>query len=66
MVRLDAEKAELGVRLKSLQVELEAKQVERALMVRTTKTKEAELVGGRSRMRELRGADVTKRTSTTR
>src|SRR5687767_8888982 len=58
MVRLDAEEAELGVRVKSLQVELEAKQVERALLVRTTKTKEAELLGGRSRMRELRGADA--------
>ena len=57
MVRLDAEEAELGVRVKSLQVELEAKQVERALLVRTTKTKEAELSGGRNRMRELRGAD---------
>jgi circadian clock protein KaiC len=60
MVRLDAEEAELGVRVKSLQVELEAKQVERALLVRTTKTKEAELLGGRSRMRELRGADAPK------
>jgi circadian clock protein KaiC len=60
MVRLDAEEAELGVRVKSLQVEREAKQVERALLVRTTKTREAELVGGRSRMRELRGADAPK------
>jgi circadian clock protein KaiC len=60
MVRLDAEEAELGVRVKSIQVELAAKQVERALLVRTTKTKEAELSGGRSRMRELRGADATK------
>ncbi len=60
MVRLDAEEAELGVRIKSIQVELAAKQVERALLVRTTKTKAAELSGGRSRMRELRGADPTK------
>ncbi len=66
MVRLDAEEAELGVRLKSIQVELEAKQVERDLLVRTTKTKEAELVGGRSRMRELRGADSTKRAAAPR
>jgi circadian clock protein KaiC len=58
MVRLDAEEAELGVRVKSIQVELAAKQVERALLIRTTKTKEAELSGGRSRMRELRGADA--------
>jgi circadian clock protein KaiC len=60
MVRLDAEEAELDVRVKSLQVELEAKQVERALLIRTTKTKEAERVGGRNRMRELRGADPSK------
>lgn len=60
MVRLDAEEAELGVRVKSLQVELEAKQVERQLLIRTTKTREAELSGGRSRMRELRGADPTR------
>jgi circadian clock protein KaiC len=60
MVRLDAEEAELGVRVKSLQVELEAKQVERALLVRTTKSKEAELSGGRTRMRKLRGGDATK------
>lgn len=62
-VRLDAEEAELGVRLKSLQVELEAKQVERALLIRTTKTREAELSGGATRMRELRGADATKAAS---
>src|SRR4029453_9727441 len=36
MVRLDAEEAELGVRVKSLQVELEAKKVERPLLGRTT------------------------------
>ena len=60
MVRLDAEEAELGVRIKSIQVELEAKQVERALLIRTTKTREAELSGGRNRLRELRGADATK------
>jgi len=59
-VRLDAEEAELEVRLKSLQVELEAKQVEKALLVRTTATRERELSGGRSRMRELRGGDATK------
>jgi circadian clock protein KaiC len=60
MVRLDAEEAELGVRVKSLQVELHAKKVERALLVRTSKTRDAELSGGRRRIRELRGADVTR------
>jgi circadian clock protein KaiC len=58
-VRLDAEEAELEVRVKSLQVELEAKQVEQALLARTTKGREGELSRGRTRMRELRGADAT-------
>lgn len=66
MVRLDAEEAELGVRVKSLQIELEAKQVERALLIRTTKTDQEELSGGHSRMRELRGADAAKPASVTR
>ena len=57
-VRLDAEEAELGVRVKSLEVELEAKQVEKALLVRTTKSREGELSRGRTRMEELRGADA--------
>ena len=57
-VRLDAEEAELGVRVKSLQVELEAKQVEKALLTRTTEIRKGELSHGRTRMGELRGADV--------
>ena len=57
-VRLDAEEAELLVRLKSLQVELEAKQVEKALLLRTTKSHEGELSRGRARMEQLRGADA--------
>ena len=57
-VRLDAEEAELEVRLKALQVELEAKQVEKALLVSTTESREGVLSQGRSRMRELRGADT--------
>jgi circadian clock protein KaiC len=56
-VRLDAEEAELEVRLKSLQVELAAKQVEKALLARTAQSREGELSRGRTRMRELRGAD---------
>jgi circadian clock protein KaiC len=58
-VRLDAEEAELVVRVKSLQVELEAKQVEKALLARTTETRKGELSLGRTRMGELRGADAT-------
>jgi circadian clock protein KaiC len=57
-VRLDAEEAELQVRVKSLQVELEAKQVEKALLARTTATHKGELTRGRTRMGELRGADA--------
>jgi circadian clock protein KaiC len=57
-VRLDAEEAELEVRAKAVQVELVAKQVEKALLVRTTESLEGALSRGRSRMRELRGADV--------
>ena len=60
VVRLDAEEAELEVRMKSLQVELVAKQVEKALLARTTESRERELSRGRSRIRELRGADVIK------
>ena len=57
-VRLDAEEAELVVRVKSLQVELEAKQVEKALLARTTETHKGERSRGLTRMAELRGADA--------
>jgi circadian clock protein KaiC len=57
-VQLDAEEAELEVRMKSLEVELHAKQVEKALLVRTTKGREGEVSRDRTRMEELRGADV--------
>jgi circadian clock protein KaiC len=57
-VLLDAEEAELEVRVKSLQVELEAKKVEKALLIRTTELHEGDLSRGRARMEELRGADV--------
>jgi circadian clock protein KaiC len=57
-LRLDAEEAELEVRVKSLQTELIAKQVEKALMSRTKDGREKEISRDRSQMRELRGADV--------
>jgi circadian clock protein KaiC len=57
-VSLDAEEAELEVRVKSLQTELVAKQVEKALLTRTTEGREREVSRGRTRMRELRGADA--------
>jgi circadian clock protein KaiC len=57
-VTLDAEEAELEVRVKALQTELVAKQVEKALLTRTTESREGQLSRGRTRMRELRGADA--------
>lgn len=46
------------VRATSLQTELVAKQVEKKLLARTTQSRERELLRGRSRMREVRGADA--------
>jgi len=57
-VRLNAEEAELEVRVKSLHVELAAKQVEKELLARTTQNRRGELSRGRRRIRELRGADA--------
>ncbi|QPK61861.1 circadian clock protein KaiC [Methylomonas sp. LL1] len=56
-VKLDAEEADLEVRLKSLQAELTAKQTEKALLVRANLSHEGELSQSRTRMQELRGAD---------
>src|SRR5205085_214861 len=53
-VKLDAEEAVLEVRAKSLQTELLAKQAEKTLLARTTKSRQGELLRGRVRMRELR------------
>ncbi|NMG76931.1 circadian clock protein KaiC [Aromatoleum diolicum] len=58
-VKLDAEEAELKVRMKSLETELVAKQVEKALLVRSTQSHEGELSRGRTQMKELRGDDET-------
>jgi circadian clock protein KaiC len=57
-VRLDAEEAELEVRVKSLQTVLVAKQVEKELLTRTTESRERAVTGGRTRMHELRGGDA--------
>ncbi|MEO7433272.1 MAG: circadian clock protein KaiC [Dokdonella sp.] len=59
-LRLDAEEAELQVRARSLQVELEAKQAERALLDQSTETRQREQVKDHSHVKELRGADVKK------
>ncbi len=58
-VRLDAEEAELEVRMKSLETELVAKQTEKALLIRSAQTQEVVLSRGRTEMKELRGADAT-------
>jgi circadian clock protein KaiC len=58
-VRLDAEEAELEVRLKSLQTELTAKQVEKALLVSATQSHAGELSRSRTQIKELRGDDAT-------
>ena len=60
-VRLDAEEAVLKVRAKSLQTELLAKKLEKALLVRTTASHKGELSREHVRIRELRGADARKR-----
>ena len=57
-VRLEAEEAELRVRLQSLVVELEAKGVEKELLARTAASLAKESMRGRKRIRELRGADA--------
>ena len=56
--KLDAEEAELAVRLKSLQVELGAKQAEKELLALTAEMDEREISSVRTRMGELRGADA--------
>ena len=56
-VRLDMEEAELEVRLKSLNAELLAKQIEKSVLHRATERREADLAHGRLDMGKLRGAD---------
>ena len=60
-VSLDAEEAVLEVRAKSLQTELIAKKVEKTLLARTVQSRESEVARGRTRLRELRGADSSKK-----
>lgn len=57
-VRLDAEEAELEVRLKSLQTLLTAKQLEKEVLIRSTRSHEGEQSRGRTQINELRGADA--------
>jgi circadian clock protein KaiC len=62
-VKLDAEEAELAVRVKSLQVELGAKQAEKVLLALTAEIDERELSSVRTRVGELRGADDATRSA---
>ena len=62
-VNLDADEAELEVRLKAIEVALEAKRVEKALLASTTQSRKDDLSRGRSRIKELRGAEATKPNS---
>jgi circadian clock protein KaiC len=57
-VKLDAEEAEFEVRLKSLQAELVAKQLEKALLAKTTAHHDDAVVRDRAHIQVLRGADV--------
>ncbi len=57
-VNLDVEEAEMEARMKALQVELVAKQVEKELLTRTTLVQKGELSRGLTRVGELRGADA--------
>jgi len=57
LLTLDAQEAVLEVRVKSLQTELMAKQVEKTLLKQTSESRQGELKRGRKRIRELRGAD---------
>jgi circadian clock protein KaiC len=61
LVALDAQQAELEVRLKAVQTELIAKQLEKTLLARTTASRKAVILHGSVRMRELRGGDAPKR-----
>lgn len=65
-VRLDAEEAVLEVRAKSLQTELLAKRVEKTLLAQSTTNRALELSRGRTRIRELRGGDLTIRRTNAR
>ncbi|HSN68326.1 MAG TPA: circadian clock protein KaiC, partial [Thermoanaerobaculia bacterium] len=56
--KLDAEEAELGARLHSLQVQLAAKQSEKTVRARSAEIHESELARARERMSQLRGTDA--------
>ena len=57
-VRLNAQAAELEVRLKSLQAEIVAKQVEKSLLARSLSSRQGQISRDRKRIRDLRGGDL--------
>jgi circadian clock protein KaiC len=59
--RLAAEAAEIEGRIKSMQVDLEAKQDEQSLLTRSIRNQDGERSRGRSRIDALRGADAAGR-----
>ena len=58
-VSVDAEEAVLKERAKSFATVLRAKQVEKTLLARTVQSRKGELSRGHTRMRELRGGDIS-------
>jgi circadian clock protein KaiC len=58
-LRLDAEEAELRVRLQSLRTELHAKRAEKRLLAHSLENHKGEIARGLRRIRKLRGADPT-------
>jgi circadian clock protein KaiC len=55
---LDAEEAELRVRIQSLRTELQAKRAEKKLLSHTVQNRRGEVARGLERMQKLRGADA--------
>jgi len=60
-LRLDAEESELEARLKNVQTELAAKQVEKSLLAHTAMNRHGDLRRSHERMKELRSADASLR-----
>jgi circadian clock protein KaiC len=56
-LRLEAEEAELRVRLQSLRTELQANRTEKRLLISTVKNRRSEDARGLQRIKKLRGAD---------
>jgi circadian clock protein KaiC len=62
-LRLDAEEAELRVRLQSMRTELQAKKATRRLLAHTVRDRREETARGLRRMKKLRGGDPNVKVS---